>query len=200
MKKAINYFTKNWTTILLSLGALIIFGVVIPDQISQMKIKNSAMRSISNNGLIFKGDTIIVSNLSNVVFLPEDRDSLKILFNKADKLTERIYENRHRIGEFQKVIGTLHNGKLTVKYHYNMFNFDGKLIVKYHYNMFDFVSLSFEGNNNWFFGSIHMMYNDDADKFIYILTKYKKYQDEAIKEANKEIAKRNKILKELKSI
>ncbi len=180
-----SFFKKNWTTILLSLGALIIFGVVIPDQISQMKIKNSAMRSISNNGLIFKGDTIIVSNLSNVVFLPEDRDSLKILFNKADKLTERIYENRHRIGEFQKVIGTLHNGKLT---------------VKYHYDMFDFVSLSFEGNNNWFFGSIHMMYNDDADKFIYILTKYKKYQDEAIKEANKEIAKRNKILKELKSI
>jgi hypothetical protein len=177
---------KYWVQLVLLFGAIIIFGWVIPDQYLQMKIKDSAMRNISSNGLIFKGDTITVSNISTVVLLPEDRDSLKVMFNRADKLSEYIYKNRYRIGEFEKVLGTLRKGSI---------------VVRYRYSMFDMVTLIFEDSSRFvFWGSISIIYNEDADKFIYILTKYKKYQDEAYKAEKKEIAKTNKIKDKLKSI
>lgn len=186
MKIWIEVLKENWEKVLIIIGALIIFCWVIPVKYFNLQVKDAAIQSVSNNGLIFKGDTIIVSNLSNVVFYPEDRDSLKILFNRADKLTSYIYKHKYRIGDYKTLLGKLHDGRLIVSYHYNS-------------DIFDIVTLNFE-ENNMYFGSIRQVYRDKADRFIYILTKYKKYQDDAYNEEKKDKAKLDKILNGLKRL
>jgi hypothetical protein len=183
MKKIIELYHRFETlsSIVLVCVLLFILLYVMPRIYTHSQTKKRAIYALNHDDVSYKGDTVCFGDIK---ILPEYRHSVMNIFIRADKMNK--FAHNHGMRGFEIMLGYVGTT-------------DGLCTFKFTYSAYDYTSMTivYHRNDNYM-RSAYLL--DMGGKFEHYFTKYEKYHKQAIKDAEKERIKEEKIMNKLNKI